>query len=147
MPTRASDLERETCARALRDHAAAGRLEIEELEERLGLVYGARYRTELRAALRDLPRERMQKAARVADRLDRALLWLHGSVFAFCAIVLAGLWALFGGGAFWPAWMLVPWLVVLCWHVGGSWGVRRMLRRRAGAQLPSRSAHRRRLVA
>ncbi len=146
MATRASDGERETCARTLRDHAAAGRLEVAELEERLTLVYGARYRSELRAALRDLPRDHVRRAARVADRLDRALLWAHATAFAFCSLVLVALWALFGGDGFWPAWMLVPWLVVLSWHVAGSWGVRRMLRRRVRGELP-RSAQRRRLVA
>jgi hypothetical protein len=146
MATRASDHERESCARELRDHAAAGRIEIAELEERLSVVYGARYRTELRAALRDLPRQRMRAAGQVVDRLDRALLWLHASLFVLCAVALVLLWALFGGGEFWPAWMLVPWLIVLSWHVAGSWGVRRMLRRRAAGELRP-SAHRRRLVA
>ena len=146
VPTRASDAERESCARALRDHAAAGRLEVDELEERLGVVYGARYRAELRAALRDLPRDHARRFARVADRVDRFLLRAHLFAFAFCALVLVGLWALFGAGGFWPAWMLAPWLVVLAWHAGGSWSVRRMLRRRAAAGLPQGS-HRRRLVA
>ena len=57
------------------------------------------------------------------------------------------MWAISGSGEFWPALMLVPWLVVLAWHAGGSWSVRRMLRSRTGAQALPRGARRRRLVA
>ena len=145
MPTRASDAEREGCARTLRDHAAAGRLEISELEERLGRAYSARYRDELRMLLRDLPAERGARFARAADRIDRALLRAHFAAFAFCALVLAALWGVSGAEEFWPAFMLVPWLVVLAWHAGGSWSIRRMLRSRRQTQLPARG--RRRLAA
>ena len=146
MPTRASDAERESCARTLRDHAAAGRLEVAELEERLGAVYGARYRSELRVVLRDLPRDHARRVARVVDRVDRFLLRAHLFAYAFCALVLVAVWALFGAGDFWPAWMLAPWLVVLAWHAGGSWSVRRMLRGRTSPALPQ-GPQRRRLVA
>jgi hypothetical protein len=130
MPTRASDAERESCARALRDHAAAGRLSVAELEERVGLAYSARYRGELRALLRDLPRDHGARIARAVDRVDRLLLRAHLAAFAFVALFLGGLWVVAGRGEFWPALMLVPWLVVLAWHAGGSWSVRRMLRAR-----------------
>lgn len=136
MATRASDAEREACARTLRDHAAAGRLEIDELEERLGRVYGARYRSDLRSLLRDLPREHGRRLACAVDRIDRALLGAHAAAFALCALVLVALWAVAGGDGFWPGFLLAPWGVVLAWHAGGSWSVRRMLRRRATGELP-----------
>lgn len=132
MATRASDAEREGCARALRDHAAAGRLEVSELEERLGRAYGARYRAELRALLRDLPSGHGRRIARAVDRIDRLLLRAHLTAFAFCALLFTGLWEVGGRGEFWPGLMLVPWLVVLVWHAGGSWSVRRMLRSGSG---------------
>ena len=56
------------------------------------------------------------------------MLRAHVTAFAFCALLLAGLWQIGGGGHFWPAFMLVPWGMALAWHVGGSWSVRRMLR-------------------
>lgn len=146
--TRASDAEREVCARALRDHAAAGRLELDELEERVGRAYDARYRAELRMLLRDLPADRGRRLVRALDRLDRLLLTAHLAAFAFAALFLGGLWVVSGSDDFWPALMLVPWLVVLAWHAGGSWSVRRMLRHRAGGgggELPRGS--RRRLIA
>ena len=146
MATRASDAERETCARSLRDHAAAGRLEVAELEERVGRAYSARYRSDLRALLNDLPSDRGRRVACAVDRIDRLLLRAHLAAFAFCALFFIGLWEVGGRGDFWPALMLAPWLMVLAWHAGGSWSVRRMLRQRRAPQgLPR--ARRRRLVA
>jgi hypothetical protein len=52
---RASDAEREQLVDSLRDHAAAGRLTTDELEERTAAAYGATTRGELVALRRDLP--------------------------------------------------------------------------------------------
>ena len=123
----------------------AGRLEVSELEDRLARAYSARYRDELRALLRDLPAGHGRRIARAVDRIDRLLLRAHLAAFAFCALFFVGLWEVGGRGDFWPALMLAPWLVVLAWHAGGSWSVRRMLRGRTQAELPGRG--RRRLVA
>lgn len=146
MATRASDSEREGCAGTLRDHAAAGRLDVGELEERLGRAYAARYRWELRVLLRDLPAERGRRLARAADRFDRLMLKAHAVSFAGVNGSLVALWGVTGQGDFWPGLTLAPWSVVLAWHAGGSWSVRRMLRGRARAEL-GRGGRRRRLVA
>jgi hypothetical protein len=53
---RASDAERERVVAFLREHALAGRLDSDELEERIGLAYGARYVGQLERLIRDLPR-------------------------------------------------------------------------------------------
>jgi len=53
---RASDAERERVVTFLRDHALAGRLDSDELEERIGLAYSARYVGDLERLIRDLPR-------------------------------------------------------------------------------------------
>jgi hypothetical protein len=143
-PTRASDSERERCAAALRDHAAAGRLEMDELEERVGRAYGARYRYELRLLLLDLPRGHRARAARAVDRLDRLMLKAHAWSYAIVNGSLVGLWEVTGRGDFWPALTIAPWGVVLAWHAGGSWSVRRMLRSRR--ELP-RGSRRGRLTA
>jgi hypothetical protein len=50
-----SDAEREQLVDALGRHAAAGRLGLDELEHRVGLVYEARSREEAATALADLP--------------------------------------------------------------------------------------------
>ncbi len=52
---RAADADRERVAALLRDAAAEGRLDLGELDERLGQVYAAKTYGELEPLLRDLP--------------------------------------------------------------------------------------------
>jgi hypothetical protein len=52
---RASDAERERVVALLSDHAAEGRLTLEEMAERVGAAYGAVTTDELDALARDLP--------------------------------------------------------------------------------------------
>jgi len=54
---RASDVERETVVRMLRDHCAAGRLSIDELDERVERAYAAGTRGDLNRLVSDLPTE------------------------------------------------------------------------------------------
>ena len=54
---RASDADRERVAGRLSDHAVAGRLSTEELDERSGQAFAARTFGELDTLLADLPRE------------------------------------------------------------------------------------------
>ena len=53
---RASDAERERVAAFLRDQAAEGRLDADELDERVGKAYSAKTVRELQALIADLPR-------------------------------------------------------------------------------------------
>jgi hypothetical protein len=53
--TRAADADRDATVDALRDHAAAGRLDGDELDERLEAALGARTLGELRTVVVDLP--------------------------------------------------------------------------------------------
>jgi hypothetical protein len=131
-----SDAEREQCARRLREACGEGRLEVRELEQRLDRAYRARTRRELRVLVSDLPRGTGRKVAAVADRIDRAVLKAHAFTFTATNGSLVGLWAATGAGEFWPAWLLAPWGVLLAWHAGGSWSLRRMLR---GGRHPRRS--------
>jgi len=52
---RASDADRDRAAAALREHLAAGRLTIEEFDERLDLAYAAKTLGELDELMADLP--------------------------------------------------------------------------------------------
>lgn len=54
---RASDAEREAAGQALRRHHTDGRIDTDELQERLDRCYRARTRGELDALLADLPGE------------------------------------------------------------------------------------------
>jgi Domain of unknown function (DUF1707) len=94
----ASDPERERVAEALRGHAAAGRLDTDELDERLGLAYAARHRTDLLPLLADLP---TPVAPRPGPR--RRPLPDITPVIAL-AILLIAIWAVTGAGYFWPVW-------------------------------------------
>lgn len=132
---RASDAERDSCARALRHHYAAGRLDATELEERLERSTRARTRGELKALLRDLPRSRR----RGGSPFSRAALRVHGGVFVAVNGGLAGVWAATGEGQYWPGGVLAPWAVLLGWHVASVWVARR------GARLTVRGGGRRAL--
>ena len=51
----AGDRDRERAAAALREHYVGGRLTLDEVSERTGMVLAARSKAELRSALADLP--------------------------------------------------------------------------------------------
>ncbi len=110
---RVSDEQRERAASEIREHYAAGRLNDDELAERVQAAYSARTEQELRAALADLPKlpasPAQQKAELAARRrmLQRRMLQEAGGglgVFVLCTAI----WAASGAsGAFWPAIVLV----------------------------------------
>src|SRR3954468_1762626 len=61
---RASDADRERVAEALRGHHVDGRLDTDELQERLERCYAARTSGELEPLLADIPREERPQAHR-----------------------------------------------------------------------------------
>jgi hypothetical protein len=125
----ASDDDRERCASLLARHYVAGRLTLDELEARLDRARVGRTRGELEAVVADLPRaSRRAAAVRFVDRADRLLLQAHVMTFVAINLLLIAVWALAGSHDFWPAWALVPTAVLLAWHAGGSWAVRRLVR-------------------
>jgi hypothetical protein len=105
---RASAAEREQAAEALRLHAAAGRLDADELERRVEGAFGAKTRADLDALQADLPAlvRRVPQPPRRGAGPALAALW---AVFAVVAVVLLAVWALTGADAFWPAWPLGFW--------------------------------------
>jgi hypothetical protein len=94
----ASDSEREAVAAALRDHGVAGRLDAQELEDRLGRAYAARRRADLLPLLADLPSPpapQRQRTRRTTPAVP---------VLPLVAVLLVAIWALTGAGYFWPIW-------------------------------------------
>ena len=65
---RASDADRDGVADALRAHCAAGRLRVDELEERLAAALGAATLDELQRLLQDLPDRPDGQATRPHER-------------------------------------------------------------------------------
>src|SRR5581483_2593870 len=102
---RVSDEDRDLAAAELRDHFAAGRLNDEDLSQRLSAVYKAQTDTELASALGDLPKLPATVRAELVQRrgeLQRRLLQqTGGSLGAF--LVCTAIWAATGAsGFFWP---------------------------------------------
>jgi hypothetical protein len=98
---RASDSDREEIVTELRHHGAAGRLDVDELEQRVGAAYSARTNGELARLLEDLPRRRVVPApARHGDD------W---RAFMLVNVLLVAIWAASGAGYFWPAWVMAWW--------------------------------------
>ena len=123
---RVSDHERESRADLLRQHAGAGRLTAEELEERLDLAYAARTQDELAGLLEDLP----AIGATVADRPPRQRCSREElTAFVVVNVVLIGIWAATGAGYFWPIWPLLGWGLGLVSHARGG-GCRALTGRR-----------------
>lgn len=97
----ASDAERDRVVDALRAHAATGRLDPDELEQRLGLVLTARTRDDLAQLVADLPAptpRRPREVPRIAPVIPLAVL-------------LVAIWALTGAGYFWPVWPIGAMLI------------------------------------
>jgi hypothetical protein len=103
---RVSDAEREHHAELLRDHAAQGRLTVDELDERLDRVYAARTVGELAPIVSDLPAPAQPRAPRPRPRARRRPEW---AAFVAVNLMLIVIWAATGGGYFWPIWPLLGW--------------------------------------
>jgi len=99
---RASDADRERVVEALRNHAAAGRLSVGELEERSTSAYGARTLGALAPLLADLPEGTPLSWGRGRPARPRAIGRL-----ALLAAVLIAVWAATGFGYFWPLWPIL----------------------------------------
>ena len=112
---RASDDERESTVNQLREHGVAGRLDVEELEQRVAGAYAARTHGELVALLGDLPGAR--PARRPAAAHGRG--YSHGwAGFLQVNVLLVAIWAVSGAGYFWPAWVIVWWAFALALKSG-----------------------------
>ncbi len=107
---RASDGEREEVITALRTHAGDGRLDIEELDQRIEAAYSAKTRRELIALTDDLPRA--PRARREARREFAGHLRFYLRVMTLLVVI----WALTGMGYFWPIWPMVGWGLAIASH-------------------------------
>jgi hypothetical protein len=116
-PIRVGDADRERVVELLRAHAAAGRLEPAELEERTEAAYRARYGSDLEAVLAELP----------ADRKPRRRSASPGPALPLFPIALA---ALLTVAAVTGAW----WLLFLIWPLAGVLGHRHHHRHHRGAR-------------
>jgi hypothetical protein len=120
---RASDADRDRVAAVLRQHCSAGRLTFEELSERLGQVYEARTLDQLFALTNDMPDpEPHPQLGEYLPRLRptvparRRALAVDAATYAVISAVLVTVWAVTGGGYFWPMWLIIVWGALLAVH-------------------------------
>jgi len=116
---RAADSDREAVADILREQHVAGRLDNDELQERIDRCYAAKTYADLDAVVADLPREQPK-----VNRARGLRLWPR---FAFVPLMLIAIVALSHGHLFWLAPALVFLLVVrsMLWRASGrrsGWG-------------------------
>ena len=127
---RAADTDRAAVAEALGAHMSAGRLTLEEYDERLARAYAARTYGELEALTADLPRPNAQPPAPSPAVLgavhgvpacswsggpSRAAAWRN---WAVTAVIVLTAWVatVIGSGDLqypWPVWVIGPWGAVL----------------------------------
>ena len=116
--------EREAAASALSEHFAAGRLDQDELEERLDRAYAAKTGADLEPLFQDLPRPALQVAAAEPDRAEGPRRSNGRSVLLFAVLAFAVLWV---AVVKIPPFFLIPlvWIFVARGHRGrrgGPWG-------------------------
>jgi Domain of unknown function (DUF1707) len=111
---RASDTERESTVTLLREHGAAGRLDVDELEQRIGAAYGARTRGDLAALLDDLPSAPARQTRPVVrNRTHRTHHGGDWGLFLRVSVLLILIWAVTGADYFWPVWPILGWGIAL----------------------------------
>lgn len=120
---RVSDQDRERVITALNEHAGAGRLSTEELEDRVQAVYDAKTKGQLDAVRRDLPitaeEAKLAYSQRRAHLTRRMLQETGGSAGLF--VVCTAIWLASGAtGAFWPVWILI---IVVVSAVRNGWAL------------------------
>ena len=93
---RTSQADRDRVVDRLRTHAAEGRLEVEELEQRIETALSARTHGKLADVESDLPRLESPRARR------REHSFRHD--FVAISVLLLVIWAVTGMGYFWPMW-------------------------------------------
>jgi hypothetical protein len=128
---RIGDADRERAAELLGDAAAAGYLRLDELDDRLALVWSATTGAELAAAGADLPddlrRAQARRAAVLRGRdVARAGLVPHLMSYAAVMLLLVAIWlsaGVMGGGWYpWPIWPALGWGIGVASHVRAASG-------------------------
>lgn len=122
---RVADDEREQLIDELREHAGAGRLTSEELEDRIGEAYKATTRAHLDALRSDLPVSSTSVKLALVKRkshLRRRLVQEAGGSIGV-SLLSVGIWLASGpSGSFWPGWVIGVTLIPVvrdAWHLFG----------------------------
>jgi hypothetical protein len=102
-----SDADRARVVDELRDHYEAGRLTVEELQERVDEAHAARTESQLRHVLRQLPPAKLP-SVHLRDTRWRSLALQYALVNVIAILI----WLFSGAnGDFWPRWVLIVTLI------------------------------------
>jgi hypothetical protein len=114
-----SDADRARATGQLREHYEAGRLTLDEFQDRLDEAHGARTEAQLERVLRQLPSPKLPSVSR-RDRRWRSLAFQYALVNLIAILI----WAFSDGPHqdFWPKWVF---LVTLILFVRRAFGHRR----------------------
>jgi class 3 adenylate cyclase len=107
-PLRASDADRERVAARLREHYGDGRLNDDDLSERVEAAYRASTTSELAKLTADLPAPPKPPRPRRRSALETSVR-IHFTTYLLVNLLLIGIWAAAGGGYFWPIWPILGW--------------------------------------
>lgn len=114
---RVSDDDREEVVAELRRHFAAGRLTLEEFEERTADAWRSRTFADLQCTLRELPVSAALAPRAEVDTGFRPHLNCYLVVNGFLVLI----WLLTSpGGYFWPVWPAAGWGIAVALHWLGS---------------------------
>ena len=113
---RAADADRERVIDALREHHADGRLTTEELEARTDHALAARHVGDLNRLLRDLPRLAPSRTSIAMRKAAWRTFEVHLRIYIAAVAMFVALWALGGGGEFWPVWPALGWGIGVACH-------------------------------
>jgi Domain of unknown function (DUF1707)/2TM domain len=122
---RVGDAERGQVIDQLADHHAAGRLTLEEFEQRMASAWTAQTGADLEVLVRDLPAPpRSPRPPRRQADVPRPGLDSPVRTYLAVMALLWLIWLVTGMGYPWPIWPMLGWGIGVAGHAGRAWTAR-----------------------
>lgn len=130
--TRVGDAERQQVADLLARHLGAGRIDLNEFDQRVASVYATTTREDLPQVLADLPELPVRRApANALVTRSRFPIWqrIEGAAWVGVGALCLLIWGLVSLGAGeltypWPLWVIGPWGAALIFRAAAGWEAR-----------------------